>query len=59
MVVIRTSDGASVISVQFLLNSGRYWDRTSDPHNVNRVSLVESYDSWSFDLWRCDSHGNL
>lgn len=38
---------------------GRYWDRTSDPHNVNRVSLVESYDSWSFDLWRCDSHGNL
>jgi hypothetical protein len=40
-------------------NCGRYWDRTSDPHNVNRVSLVESYDSWSFDLWRCDSHGNL
>ena len=26
---------------------------------INRVSLVESYDSWSFDLWLCDSHGDL
>lgn len=37
MVVIRTSYGVSVFLVQFLLNGGRYWDRTSDPHNVNVV----------------------
>ena len=37
MVVIRTSYGVSVFLVQFLLNGGRYWDRTSDPFHVKEV----------------------